>query len=124
MNEKRKFPRQPCDIKTKFEYFKGNPDEIDTDLDFPEKAKGTILDISQGGVFIISDELVGISVPIILYFKTNKQKVNIKGKIVRTGLLENNPSEIAQKFSKFSAKGKVYIGIEFNKLLDKDLIKL
>ena len=60
MNEKRKYPRFKCDIKTSFDYFVGNPQKIDVTKDKPQKGTGHILDISMGGVFIVTD----IKVPV------------------------------------------------------------
>ena len=119
MSEKRKYPRYACKIKSKFDYFEGNPDTIDIDLSVPEKGKGLILDISKGGLFLVSDERVAIGMPIKLNFKLNKQKCSKTGKIVRTGLLSNNPSELAQKFSRYAASASAYIAVEFDELIEE-----
>ena len=121
MTEKRKYPRYNCEFKTKFDYYEGNPEKIDTDKDTPQKCKGHILDISQGGVFIVSVTRVAIGMPLRIKFSTKKNKYNVMGFIVRTGLLENNPSKIAQKFAKFSSKGDSYIAVEFDKTITEDI---
>ncbi|PKL18670.1 MAG: hypothetical protein CVV49_04410 [Spirochaetae bacterium HGW-Spirochaetae-5] len=113
-SDKRKFTRYASSIKTKFDYFVGNPDEIDINLTIPKKGKGVIIDISCGGVFIASDARVPAGMPVILNFTLNKQKITVQGQIVRTGLLQNNPSPAARKFSMFSSKGDSYIAVEFN----------
>lgn len=113
-SDKRKYTRYSCSIKTKFDYYVGNPDELDINLSIPKKGKGVIIDISCGGVFIASDTRVPAGMPIILNFTLEKQKMNIRGQIVRTGMLQNNPSEIAKKFAMFSSKGDSYIAVEFN----------
>lgn len=112
-SDKRKFKRYTCSIKTKFDYYIGNPDEIDINTGIPQKGKGVIIDISCGGVFIASNSRVPAGMPVILYFTLNKKKTTIMGSIVRTGLLQNNPSEIAKKFAIFSSKGDSYIAVEF-----------
>lgn len=113
-SDKRRYPRYACTIKSKFYYFVGNPDEIDINIDVPQKGKGIIIDISRGGVFITSNTRVPVGLPVILKFSFNKQKMDIRGNIVRTGLLKNNPTEIAKKFAIFSSKGDSYIAVEFN----------
>jgi len=125
MSEKRKHPRHACKIKLNFEYYEGNPDDFDINISVPKKARGFILDISQGGLFIVTNERVPINMPIRTIFATKKKKFNLMGNIVRTGLLQNNPSEVAQKFAKFSAKGDSYIAVEFDESIpeisDKDI---
>ena len=118
-SDQRKFLRFSCSIKVKFDYFVGNPDEIDIHTSEPKKGQGVILDISQGGVFVASDTRVPAGMPVILDFAIDKKKMNVHGKIVRVGLLKNNPTEIARKFSKFSSKGDSYIAIEFFKPIEE-----
>lgn len=113
-SDKRKYARYSCSIKTKFCYYVGNPDEIDINTSEPKKGKGLIIDISCGGVFIASNTRVPAGMPVILDFTLDKQKIKIQGRITRTGLLQNNPSEIARKFAMFSSKGDSYIAVEFN----------
>ncbi len=119
ISDKRKHERYSCSIKTKFEYFIGNPDDIDITTTVPMKGKGVIIDISCGGVFIASDTRVPAGMPIILNFTLDKKKMNVEGRIVRTGLLQNNPTEIAKKFSIFSSKGDSYIAVEFSNPIDE-----
>lgn len=124
-SDKRKHTRYACSIKTKFDFYVGNPDEIDISIEIPQKGKGIIIDISCGGVFIASNTRVPAGMPVILDFVLDKKKINIQGKIVRTGLLKNNPSEIAKKFSMFSSKGDSYIAVEFLKPIEEfNTIKL
>ena len=118
MPDQRKYTRYSCSIKTKFEYFTGNPDEVNTDTSVAEKGKGVIIDISCGGVFIASSTRVAAGMPVILNFTLQKDKKRVTGRIVRTGLLNNNPSEVARKFSMFSAKGDSYIAVEFDEPID------
>jgi len=113
-SDKRKHKRYTCSIKTAFKYYTGNPENFDISTSTPEKGKGVIMDISCGGVLIASNSRVSAAMPIILSFKMNKENYNIQGKIVRTGMLQNNPSEIAQKFKIFSSKGDFYIAVEFD----------
>lgn len=118
MKEKRKFPRYACKIKTAFEYYEGNPEKIDTAITVPQKGKGFILDISCGGLFIATNDRVPVGLPIQLSFSTKKNTYNLAGHIVRTGLFKNNPSEIAQKYLKFSSRGDSYLAIEFDTPLE------
>ncbi len=113
MVEKRRFPRYQCKLKCKFNYYEGNPDEIDYEITVPSKAKGVICDISQGGALLITSARVAPGVPALVNFKIKKQKLAVHGRIVRTGLLKNNPTEVAQKMSKFDTYGDAYVAIEF-----------
>jgi hypothetical protein len=117
MGEKRKHTRYACKIKADFDYYEGDPDSMDIESITPVKGKGTILDISRGGLFLVSNERVAIGMPIRVNFSTNKEKKSILGRIVRTGLLQNNPSEVARKFSSFSGKGDSYIAVEFTETI-------
>jgi len=121
MQEKRQFQRYECSIKTTFDYYEGNPDTIDIDISVPLKGKGFILDVSQGGAFVITDTLVPVNMPIRIYFKTKKNKHEISGYIVRTGTMKNNPSEVAQKYLKFASKGEAYIAVKFDDTLTVDI---
>ena len=114
MTENRKFNRYGCQIKAECNYYEGDPETIDVDISVPIKSKGTILDISGGGLFLVSNEKVSVNMPMNIKFKTKKNNYEKMGKIVRTGLLVNNPSEAAQKFSGFSTKGDSYIALEFD----------
>ena len=118
MPEQRKFPRYSCSIKTKFEYFTGNPDEVKIETSVAEKGKGLIIDFSRAGVLITGNTRVAAGMPIILNFELVKQKMRITGQIVRTGMLANNPSEVARKFSMFSNRGDSYIAVEFNEPIE------
>lgn len=118
MDEKRRYQRLSCTIKLDFEYYDGDPDEIDTETTIPIKGKGVILDISIGGLFFVSNSRVGINVPVNLKFSTKRQSYNIRGTVIRTGLLKNNPSEVAMRFANTKAKGDSYIAVEFNTLID------
>ena len=118
MVEKRRFPRYQCKLKTKFNYYEGDPDEIDYEITVPSKDKGVICDISQGGALIVTSARVAPGVPALLNFKTKKQKMAVHGRIVRTGLLKNNPTEVAQKMAKFASFGDTYIAIEFKEPIE------
>ena len=111
--DKRKYERYQCKIKTKFNIYEGNPDEIDYDKAAPARGKGVICDISQGGACIISKERVSVGMPTLMNFKTKQSKRSVRGNIVRTGFLKNNPAETAQRFAKYSALGDSYIAVEF-----------
>lgn len=118
MVEKRRFPRFACKLKTKFNFYEGNPETIDYDITIPSKGKGVICDISQGGALLITSSRVGAGVPTMVEFKTKKNKHAVHGRIVRTGLLKNNPTEVAQKMSKFTSFGDSYIAIEFKEPIE------
>lgn len=118
MSDKRKYQRFACNLKSDFEYFEGNPDEIDINTTVPIRGKGTILDISKGGVFLVSNARVGVALPIRLKFTTKKKNYELKGTIVRTGLVKNNPSEIVKKYAAMDVKGDSYIAVEFDEILE------
>ena len=117
MAEKRRHQRYTCSIKTTFDYYEGNPADIDIEITVPCKGKGVILDISQSGFFMVSNERVSIGLPVRTMITIKKEKLQPIGRIVRTGSLKNNPSEVAQKFLKFASKGDFYIAVEFDSLL-------
>jgi hypothetical protein len=113
MNEKREFPRYACNLSVKFAFYEGNPDEFKIETAKSVKGKGTIIDISKGGAFVVSNSRVNINMPINLNFSSDGKKNNINGIIVRTGLMKNNPSEIAQRYAGKKVKGDAYIAVKF-----------
>ncbi len=119
MSEQRKHQRHKCKISVKFESYSGNPDEIDRENDTPSKGKGVILDLSRSGVFVVSNSRVSVDMPIRLHFKLAGKKSEIWGTIVRTGLLQNNPSEVAQRMKNVKVKEDAYIAINFDSLIDE-----
>jgi hypothetical protein len=118
MNEKRQFPRYTCNLSVKFDFYEGNPDEPKIESLKPVKGKGTIIDISKGGVFVVSNSRVNIDMPINISFSSSGKKNNLNGIIVRTGLMKNNPSEIVQKYAGQKIKGDAYIAVKFNSQLE------
>ena len=117
MTEKRFYKRFDCKIKLKFEYYVGNPDTIKVETEIAHKGKGLILDISQGGVFIITNEKVQINMPINLSFSFKKEKYSLSGKIIRTGNAHNNPSDVLKKFSLKLLKKDNYIAVRFDEAI-------
>jgi len=122
MTEKRQHKRYKCNIKVDFEYYENSPENVNPEKDTIEKShksgKGRMLDISMGGTFLVSNSRLAINLPVKLHFKIKKQVYDYDGIIIRTGLLKNNPSEIAQKFSKVAVKEDAYIAIKFNEILN------
>jgi hypothetical protein len=119
MNEKRKYKRFHCKLKVRFQYFDGNPDTIDIKTAQPVNCKGHILDISCGGLFIATNDRLGINRPVIVSFKTNNKIYSENGFIVRVGLMKNNPSEILKKFENLIVKEDSYIAIQFDNPLNE-----
>ena len=122
MNEKRKHIRYKCELKAKFQYFETvetDEEENSSEKVNAQKGKGTILDISQNGLLIATNSKLGINIPITVAFKTKKRAYDVKGRVVRIGFLENNPSEVAKKFLDFSNLAEVYIAVQFDELLDQ-----
>ncbi|MBN1533281.1 MAG: PilZ domain-containing protein [Spirochaetes bacterium] len=113
MTEKRRFPRYDCKIKIHFEFYEGDPDESEQEISLPVKGKGVIYDISQCGLFIITNDRVGVNQTIRLIFNTKKHKYELPARVVRTGLIKNNPSEIAQRLINHVKKGDSYLACEF-----------
>ena len=118
MEELRKYERHNCNIPVNFEYHEGNPDDIDLEQNIPLKAKGRIMDWSKGGILIVSKARVSVGLPIYLYFKIKRKKNKLCGLIVRTGLILNNPSEVAQRIKIEKVKGDAYIGVKFDNTID------
>jgi hypothetical protein len=119
VTEKRRFPRYDCKIKINFEFYEGDPDETDQEISIPAKGKGTIYDISQCGIFIITDDRVGVNQTIRLLFSTKKHRHELLARVVRTGLIKNNPTEIAQRLVDRVKKGDSYLACEFEKPLEE-----
>lgn len=118
MVEKRRFPRYQCKVKTKFNFYEGNPEEIDYEITVPAKGKGVICDISRGGALLITTSRVSPGVPTLLNFKIKKKKFSVHGHIVRTGLLKNNPTEVAQRMAPYDSFGDAYVAVEFKEPID------
>lgn len=119
MIEKREYPRYNCKIRVKFEFYEGNPDDVDIETSKPIKGKGHLIDISRGGVFMVSNSRVCIDMPIRLSFKIKRKKYNIDGVIVRTGLLGNNPSEVVQRLAGHKIKEDAYIAIRYSSPIEE-----
>ncbi len=119
MSEKRVYKRHQCFEKIDFDYFEGNPDDIDISTTVPVKCKGHMLDLSRGGAFIVTDTRVAVNMPVRLRFQTKKSKYEAAGTIIRTGLLKNNPSEIAQKYAAVKVREDAYIAIQFAQLIEE-----
>jgi hypothetical protein len=121
MNEKRKHKRVLCNVKVDFEFFEGNPDTVDPHSSVSLKGKGFMLDVSRGGAFLVSNSRLGINMPIVLKFKTKKRALDSGGIVIRTGLIKNNPSELAKKIAALdlNIKGDTYIAIQFDSLIDE-----
>lgn len=119
MSEKRLYGRHQCFEKIEFDYYEGNPDEIDTSSTVPEKCKGHMLDLSRGGAFLVTDSRVAINMPVRIRFRTKTARYDIPGTIVRTGLLRNNPSEIARKYAASRVKEDAYIAVRFSDLIEE-----
>ncbi len=120
-SDKRKFRRSACSISADFDYYTGIPGEVDIKTAIPQKGHGIILDISCGGVLITSETRVPAGMPVILCFKI-EENLTVEGTIVRTGLLKNNPSEIARMLSS-SNHGDSYIAIEFTDPIDESRLE-
>ncbi len=118
MDEKRQYPRYTCKIPVSFGFYEGNPDELNIESETPVKGKGIIMDISKSGAYIITNSRVNINMPIKLNFSSKGNKNSINGIIVRTGMIQNNPSEIAQRYAGQKIKGDAYIAVKFNLLLE------
>ena len=118
MSDKRKYTRYKSNISVHFTYHMGNPDGIDEENSKPLKGKGRIMDWSRGGVFVVTNSRININMPINLRFKLNRQKMDISGIVVRTGIIKNNPSESAQRLKGIKVKGDAYVAVKFNNLID------
>ncbi len=119
MAEKRKYQRYNCKLKCRFEYFDDNTEIVDTRTVKGKSGKARVLDISRGGIFISTNTSVSINRPIIVSYITNKKSYTLIGNIVRTGLIENNPAEVLNKFKALKIKEKIYIAVEFQKPVDE-----
>ena len=120
MSEKRKHARHQCNLRAKFRYFEIDDDKVYfLDEEEGKKGKGTILDISRSGLLITTNSKLSINIPLIVTFKFKRDAHKIKGRVVRTGFWENNPSEIAKKFLSFSNSADIYIAVQFEQLIDQ-----
>ena len=120
MDEKRKYARHRCNLKAKFEYFEiGDGDIRSLDEHKSQKSNGTILDISRDGFLITTDSKLSINTQVIVTFKMKKKTFECKGRVVRTGFWENNPSKIAKKYLNIANLAELYIAIQFEELLEE-----
>ena len=69
-------------------------------------------------MLLVSKARVSVGMPIYLYFKNKRKKNKLSGIIVRTGLILNNPSEVAQRMKVEKVKGDAYIGVKFENIVD------
>ncbi len=122
MENKRQYQRKDSSIKVRFEFFEGDPEQIDLATAKPIKAKGIILNISRSGIFLVTNSRVSVNIPVRVYLPTKKQKEPVTGSIVRTGLLKNNPSELAKVYAHRKVKGDTYLAIHFDTLLSDDIV--
>ena len=53
-----------------------------------------------------------------LSFYIENNKYEILGSIVRTGLIRNNPSELAQRYASEDLKEDAYIAVQFDRPMD------
>ncbi|MGQ9842890.1 MAG: PilZ domain-containing protein [Spirochaetota bacterium] len=122
MTEKRQHQRKETNIKVKFDYFEGDPEKVTTNQKPTIQSKGYILNISISGAFMVCNSRVSVQMPVKLYCKINKTKLELTGQIVRTGMIQNNPSEVAQRYAAKKVKGDNYVAICFNELLPEEII--
>ncbi|HMB20908.1 MAG TPA: PilZ domain-containing protein [Spirochaetota bacterium] len=122
MENKRQYQRKECTVKVRFEYFEGDPSEIDITTSKPFKAKGIILNISRSGIFLVTNSRVSVNIPVRVNLPTRKVKEPVNGIIVRTGLLKNNPTELAKVYAHRRVKGDTYLAIHFDELLDDEIV--
>ncbi len=119
MIEMRKHPRFDCTIKVAFEYFTGNPEAAGGDnVKLDRSGKGTAFNISQGGLLIVSDERVPVSVPVSVEFKIKKNSYKARGIIVRAGIIVNNPTPVAKKLQAYTSHGAAFFAIQFDTPID------
>ena len=112
------YPRYSCRMKVRFHFFEGDPDIVDVHEASSTKGKGTVLDISRGGMFIATNNRVSVNIPISLQFRSRREVFSVNGTIIRTGLLSNNPSGTARKFGLLRSKKDYFIAIRFSQLLE------
>jgi len=117
--EKRKYTRFKCAIKCNMDYYESDPDLMDDVSGLrPVRIRGSLLDISRGGALAASNVNVSIDMPIHLAFMIEKKKNERFGKIVRTGLLKDNPSEVARRIAAgFKGTESYYIAVEFDDIM-------
>ncbi|HQQ51272.1 MAG TPA: PilZ domain-containing protein [Spirochaetota bacterium] len=123
MTEKRIHPRKECNIKTKFDYFEGDPETVSVNQKPAKRSKGYMLNVSISGAFLVCNCRVSVQMPIKLYCKIQKTKLELEGEIVRTGMVQNNPSEVAQRYAAKNVKVDSYIAIRFKELLPQSIIE-
>ena len=118
MNENRLYPRHSCNMKVRISWYEGDPDKVDIHTAAPAKGKGTILDISRGGIFVATDSRLSVNTVIEVEFKTKTELFSLMGSVVRTGLLQNNPSDVVQKYASMKIREDSYIAVQFTQPLD------
>ncbi len=91
MIERREHNRRNADIMLEYEYYTAVGDENYSTALKPERASARILNISLGGIFMISDVLLRASMPVAMFFKRRDEhdRENIvlitNGTVLRAG---------------------------------------
>lgn len=68
MHEQRQHQRHDIPLQVEFHYFSGDPDRIGDENPAPARGFGTIIDISIGGMSMLSESPVPPGLPISLFF--------------------------------------------------------
>ena len=112
MNEKRVFARYRTDLLVEFEHL-GKDETI--------KGKGKIVNMSLGGLYMISSNKVNQDKPVNLCFKlksdtegSGKEIYKNAGSIIRSGLLQDEKNELKLKYSVTEESEKFYMAVKFN----------
>ncbi len=91
MIERREHNRHEADITLEYEYYTAMGDENYSTAFKPERASARILNISLGGLFMLSDVLLRASMPVAMFFKRRDEhdRENIvlitNGTVLRAG---------------------------------------
>ena len=118
MSDNRKHERHKCKISAEFKYWEGAPGEVDIESDPGEAGTGWIVDWSKSGLLLITDKSMSINIPIKMKFRNEGKYFALDGHIVRIGLAKDNPSVMDQLTDDEEIKGKFFVGINFNELID------
>lgn len=105
--DKREFPRYEKDLTMGYAY----PDKK-SESDHP----GRILNISLGGVYMLSGTILEKDTPVTLRFTINKdgdlKKLTTTGSVLRSGKLIDNP-DMAEKYNIRNLEGECFAVVKF-----------
>lgn len=115
-DDKRYSGRRHADFKIDFEYYPKSA------VSGASRGRGKAVNISLGGVYILTDTIVNSDAPIALFFKTDGPEQHDKtffvtnGTVIRSGAVEEESDEFKRKFGLEGGPGNCYCAVKFTSI--------